>query len=182
MDSTIRNSYDVKLGLTIDQLLDNVVEDVIDMLLGVPVARDCVLDGIEAIRVLNSTLVRKRKPGCLCNRLLAPTPPSQLSQIREDDTWRLDIAWAGHLSLDVLDEIDGRTLINPSLASNDTMCEDTEVLCMFVEEDDHSLLVLDVLGDEDGDIGFGFLCAKGKSNLLEAKVLKTLSNEFADSA
>jgi hypothetical protein len=85
------------------------------------------------------------------------------------------------LGLDVFDEVDGRTLINASLASNNTMCEDAEVLRMFVEEDDHSLLVIEVGGDEDGNVGLAFLRAKGESDLFEAKVLETLSYEFTDS-
>jgi len=156
-------------------------EDVIDVFLRGPVARDCVFDGVNAIRSLDRTLLRKSKPGCLCHRLLALTPPSQLPQIRQYDTGRLDIARRGDLGLDVFDEVDGRTLINASLTSNDTMCEDPKVLCMFVEENDHSLLVIEVGGDEDGNVGLAFLCAKGESDLFEAKVLETLSYEFPDS-
>jgi hypothetical protein len=85
------------------------------------------------------------------------------------------------LGLDVFDEVDGRTLIDASLASNDTMCEDAKVLSMFVEEDDHSLFVIEVGGDEDGNVGLAFLCAEGEWDLFEAKVLETLSYEFTDS-
>jgi hypothetical protein len=156
-------------------------EDVVDVFLRGPVARDCVFDGINAIRGLDRTLLRKSKPGCLCHRPFALTPPSQLAQIRQYNTGRLDIARGGDLGLDVFDEVDGRTLIDASLVSNDTMCEDAKVLSMFVEEDDHSLFVIEVGGDEDGNVGLAFLCAEGEWDLFEAKVLETLSYEFTDS-
>ena len=61
------------------------------------------------------------------------------------------------------------------------MCEDTKVLCVFVEENDDAFLVFDIGRDEDGDIGLGFLCTKGQTDLLEAKLFETPTYEFADS-
>ena len=156
------------------------IEDVIDMLLRGPIARDGVLDEIKAVRILDQTLLWKRKPSCLCDRLLAPAPPFQLPQVCQYDAGRLDIARSGNLRLDILDEVDRRTLVNSSLASDDTMSEDAKILGMFVEEDNDSFLVLEVGGDEDGDMRFGLPCAEGQPNLFKADILETLSYDFAD--
>lgn len=60
------------------------------------------------------------------------------------------------------------------------MSENAKVLSVFVEEYDNSLLVFEVGGDEDGDVGLAFLGTEGKSNLFEAKFLETFSYEIAD--
>jgi hypothetical protein len=84
------------------------------------------------------------------------------------------------LSLDVLDKVDGRTLLDSFLTSNDSVSEDTKVLSVFVEEDDNSLLIFEVGGDEDGDIGFAFLGTEGKSNLFKTELFETFSYDIAD--
>jgi len=138
-----------------------VVEDIIDVLFRGPVAGDRVLVRVEADWVLNRALLRERIPGGLRDCLLAPTPPLQLSQVRQYDSRSLDISRGGDLRLDVLDEADGRALFDSTLASDDAVCEDAEILRVLVEENDHSFLVFDVGRDEDGDVGLGFLCTKG---------------------
>jgi hypothetical protein len=61
------------------------------------------------------------------------------------------------------------------------MGEDAKILCVFIEEDNHSLLVFQIGGDEDRDVRVSFLRAKGKSSLSETKLLETFSYELADS-
>jgi hypothetical protein len=161
LNCPIRNTNDIKHGFSINKFLDNMIEDIIDVLLGISVARDGVFDRVKAEWVLDRTLLRESIPSCLCDCLLASTPPSQLPWIGKYNTWSFRIAWAGGLGLNVLDKINGGARVYSSLAPNYTMCEDTKVLCVFIEENNDPFLVFDVGRDEDGDVGLGFLCTKG---------------------
>lgn len=60
------------------------------------------------------------------------------------------------------------------------MGKDTEILVVFVEEDDDPLLGLEVGGDKDGQVWFSFASAEGKSDDLKAKVDEAIGDDTAD--
>jgi hypothetical protein len=82
--------------------------------------------------------------------------------------------------LDVFDKVDGRAFIDPTSAADDAMSEYAEVLIVLVEEDDDSLLSLDVGGDEDGEVGLGFFGTEGETDLVEVEGSEAVGNDVAD--
>jgi hypothetical protein len=82
--------------------------------------------------------------------------------------------------LDVLDEVDGRTLVNPTLSTNNAMRKDSKILSMLIKEDDDTLFDGDVAGDVDLDGRVVDLCAEGKEEPLEVQLLETFNDNLAD--
>jgi hypothetical protein len=156
------------------------IEDVVDMLSRGTIARNGVLLTIKAEWELNRTLLGQRKPACLCDSLLSSSPPTQLSQVRQDDAGALGVRRGSGEGLDVFDEVDRRALVDSAFAADDAVREDAEVLIVFVEEDDDSLFGLDVGGDEDWEVGLGFFGVEGQTNLVETERGEAIGDDGAD--
>lgn len=92
LNRTIRNPDYVQRCSWIDELLYHVVEDVVDVLLGVGVSRDDILYLVKAVGILHGALLRKSVPRGLGDGFLATAPPSQLSHVGEDYARRIGIA------------------------------------------------------------------------------------------
>lgn len=82
--------------------------------------------------------------------------------------------------MDILDEIDGRTLVDSSLTTDDSVSGDSEVLSVLVEEDDDVLLGREVGGDEYGEVRFISCCTKGKTDILKAETGEAFVDFSAD--
>ena len=150
------------------------IEDVVNMLLRIPIAWNGVLLLIKSVGELNRALLRKSEPTGLCHSLSSSSPPAQLSHVRQYDTRGVGEG------LDVFGHVDVRTSIDSALAADDAVREDAEILVVLVEEDDDAFLGLNICRNEDWDIGIGFFGIEGESDLGEAEGGEAVRDDSAD--
>ena len=63
---------------------------------------------------------------------------------------------------------------------NDSPAQDPRLCIAFAEDDNDSVLGRNVLGDENGDVGFSFACAERKSDSIKAQVAQTVLDDVSD--
>lgn len=82
--------------------------------------------------------------------------------------------------MDVSDHVDGGANIDSTLAADNAVGEDAEVLVVFIEENDNSLLHADVGRDEDRDMGIVFLGIERETELGEVEGSEAVGNDSAN--
>ena len=71
-------------------------------------------------------------------------------------------------------------MVDSTFAPDDAMSEDAEVLVVFVEENNNSLLGLDVSGNEDWEAGLSFFGVEGKTKIVEPEGYEAIRDDGTD--
>jgi hypothetical protein len=150
-DGAFGNTDNVELGLLVAEFLDDIVEDILHMIPRISISRDRVLLAVKAVGTFDGAGSRQGKPRGLRYGFLSPTPPAELSHVGQDNSWRIIFTIISILSLglDILHHVHRTPFVNPALSANDTVCEDSKILCVLVEEDHNSLLLCQIRRNED---------------------------------
>lgn len=88
--------------------------------------------------------------------------------------------WVRWQTLDIFHEVDGGARIDTSMAATDALGKDGQVLAGLAEEDEDTGSLVEVLGDEDGDVWFVCFRAEGKADGFHAMELEPVDDDPAD--